>query len=213
MRIETIEKAIYSYSELSDAAKENALSQWAESVDWEWWDSVYDDAATIAEILGIDLNQKRVNLMNGDYRYDPVICFSGFWSQGDGASYSATFRYAKGMSKKIRQYASNDTELHRITDSIAAIQKRYFYLLSGSISNSGARYSHSGTMRGEIQNDIPGNYIGGDAESDYLDLLRSFADWIYYALQKEYEYQTSESSFIESCEANGYEFDSNGAMC
>ena len=208
MRIETIEKAIYSYSELSDDAKENALSQWSESIDYGWWDSVYDYAARIAEILGIDLNQKRVNLMNGDYRYDPAICFSGFWSQGDGASYSATFRYAKGMSKKIRQYAPNDTELHRIADSISAIQKRYFYRLSGGVSES-RNYSMSIT----IQNDLNEWQDLGSDESDYLDSLRSFADWIYYALQKEYEYQTSESSFIESCEANGYEFDSNGAMC
>ena len=36
MRIETIEKAIYSYSELSDAAKEKAMSQWSQNMDYEF---------------------------------------------------------------------------------------------------------------------------------------------------------------------------------
>jgi hypothetical protein len=46
------------------------------NVNHDWWDSTYDDFRQICEILGVDPNTRR----------DPDVRFSGFWSQGDGAS-------------------------------------------------------------------------------------------------------------------------------
>lgn len=211
-RIETIQREIFKFSELSESAQDTAIQKHAESLDYEWWDSVYDDAATIAELMGIDLNQKRVTLMNGGFRYDPAINFSGFWSQGDGASYSASFQYKKGMIKAVKDYAPQDKTLHGIAERIAAIQKRYFYRLSGKVSNNRGNYSHSGSMVIDLQSDLTGYDIGGNDESDYLDELRGFADWIYSNLQREYEHLTSRESFIEACEANEWEFDSRGNL-
>lgn len=212
MRTQT--KTVYHYDELpTERAKEKAREWWAQHVfeDSCDWEHVFEDAATIAEILGIDLRQKRVTLMNGSHRYDPTIYFSGFSSQGDGACFEGGYCYAKGAAKKIREYAPQDTELHRIADELQDIQRRNFYRLTASMTHSG-RYNHSGCMDVEVEvEDSENPYRDiGDAESDIRDLMRHFADWIYSQLEKEYEYQTSDAAVEESIRANEYEFDEDG---
>ena len=105
-----VETNVFQYDELDDRAKERAREWYSrhvfeDSCDWEF---VYEDAAEVADILGIDLRQRRVQLMGGGHRYEPSIYFSGFWSQGDGACFEGTYRYAKGATKKIREYAPQD---------------------------------------------------------------------------------------------------------
>ncbi|TQM89759.1 hypothetical protein [Roseinatronobacter monicus] len=60
---------VYQFSELSDAAKEKARDWWrAGGMDYDWWDSVYDDFGRICEILGVDLKTRDIKLMNGRTR-------------------------------------------------------------------------------------------------------------------------------------------------
>ena len=44
------------------------------------------------------------------------------------------------------------------------------------------------------------------------DALRSFADWIYRQLEKEYEFNMSDENVDESIRINEYEFDETGAI-
>ena len=57
---ETREVTVYQFDELSDRAKEKAR-EWYRGgqPDHDWWNSIYDDALRMAEILGIEI----------DYRY------------------------------------------------------------------------------------------------------------------------------------------------
>lgn len=206
-----VETNVFQYDELDDRAKERARDWYSrhvfeDSCDWEF---VYEDAANVAEILGIDLRQRRVQLMGGGHRYEPSIYFSGFWSQGDGACFEGTHRYAKGATKKIREYAPQDKELHSIADELQAVQKRHFYKLVASMSHTG-HYCHSGCMSVEVYH-IDDEYRDiGDAEDDIRQLMRDFADWIYDRLESEYDYQTSDEAVEEAIRANEYEFDENG---
>lgn len=207
----TIETTVYQYDELSDRAKEKAREWYAQCVfedscDWEF---VYGDAAQVAEILGIDLRQKRVTLMGGGHRYDPCIYFSGFSSQGDGACFEGTYRYAKGAAKKIREHAPRDTELHRIADELQEIQRRNFYRLTASMSHRG-HCNHSGCMDVSVEDSEDRYRDVGDAEDAVTQLMRDFADWIYSQLEAEYEYQTSDEAVEEAIRANEYEFDEDG---
>ena len=101
---EVICTTVYQFPELSDAAKEKARSWYRElGPHDDWWDSVYEDFERVCEILGIRLKTTPVRLMGGGTRAKPCIWFSGFWSQGDGAS------RAIGPTRRARPRASGTT--------------------------------------------------------------------------------------------------------
>lgn len=52
---------LYQFNELSDEAKEKARAWWREgALDHDWWDSIYEDAATIGlKITAFDLDRNR----------------------------------------------------------------------------------------------------------------------------------------------------------
>jgi hypothetical protein len=201
----TISKhTLYNFDELSDRAKEKAREWYREgALDFDWYDSVYDDASHIGDILGININKRAVKLMNGSTRYDPSICF-GLWVQGSGAYFDATYEYAKSAAKKIREYAPQDSELHRIADALQQLQRKAFYRLTANIKTSG-NYSHSRAMTIDIS-DAPNE----TTEEELSELIRDFADWIYKQLDSEATYCLSDECVDENIEANEYTFDEQG---
>lgn len=196
MRQETID--IFKFSELSDDAKENAIE---ENRNWnvegfEWWDSVYDDVRHVCSLIGFDVDD---------------IYFSGFWSQGDGASIFGSYRHAKGALKAVKEYAPQDTELQEIVAALQTAQKRNFYQLYATVSRSygGGNYNHSGTMSVSVDHENR-DYVADNDESDVTDALRQLADWTYSRLEEEYEYLTSDEIVKESLIANDCEFTIDG---
>lgn len=207
----TIETKIYTFDELSDSAKEKARDWYrqyvfTESHDWEY---VFDDAATIADLFGLDICQTRKTRGDNSHYYAPTIYFSGFSCQGDGACFEGHYKYKKGALKAVKQYAPLDETLHQIVKELQEIQSKNFYKLIASTKHSG-RYYHSGHMDVSVQH-VDDNYrdIGMD-EVHVRDALRSFADWIYKQLEKEHDYQNSDECIDENILANEYEFDENG---
>ena len=200
----TIVHKLFKYEELDDMAKDKAKDWYRhfifqDSCDWEF---VFEDAKRAADILGIAIGRRRGSR-------EPAIYFSGFWSQGDGACFEGSYRYAKGATKKIREYAPQDKELHRIADELQNIQRRNFYKLCARMTHSG-RYSHSGCMDVSVWHYDDQYRDIGDAEDDITQLMRDFADWIYDRLENEYEYQCSDNVVEESIIANEYEFYGDG---
>lgn len=192
----TIEKTVYKFDELSDAAKERARDWYRElifsdSCDWE---CIYEDAKTIAKLFGLEIEN---------------IYFSGFASQGDGACFEGTYAYKKGAAKAVREYAPQDAELHAIVDGLQDVQRRNFYRLTASCTHRG-RYYHSGYMSVDVEECANRWRDIGDDEGELRDLLREFADWIYSQLEAEHDYQTSDEAVDESITINEYEFDEDG---
>lgn len=214
MRVETIEKKLYKFEELSDGAKAKALEAMAES-ESEHFDCefVYDDAENMAKILGIDLAQTPVKLMGGGTRYDPTIYYSGFYSQGDGACFEGHYSYAKGCKKAIREYAGVDKELHRIADELTALQRKFFYSLCAAMRHSG-HYYHSGCMEVEVTDNVGTGYgrVTDEAEEALTQLMRDFADWIYKQLESEYEYRTGKEACTERATDCEMEFEEDGTI-
>lgn len=202
----TIEKTIFTYTEMCDGAKDKAREWYRGLIETnEYSDSVYEWATEVAEIIGIELDTRKNSKK-------PTIWFSGFCSQGDGASFEGSYTYAKDSKKRIRESAPNEPELHRIVDSLQAIQKKYFYGITAKMSHHG-RYYHSGCMSANVEHDGAAIGRGVDVsafEDEITQLMRDFADWIYKQLETEYEYQTSDDTIAENIEVNGYEFDENG---
>lgn len=207
----TIETIAYEFEELDEAAKERARDWYREGAfDYDWYDGVYEDAARVFDILGIT-SQKPVKLMNGSTRYDPCIWFSGFSSQGDGACFEGSYRYAKGSAKKIREYAPQDKLLHAIADTLAAIQKKNFYRLEAHIRHSG-HYYHEYCASIDVLNSETSDYVDGDTKERVIEALRDLMRWIYRRLEQEYEWLNSDEQVDESIIANEYEFDKDGRL-
>ena len=187
----------YQYAELDDAAKEKARDWYRSATEGDsfWSESALEDAAQIGAILGIDFEDRGGR---------PAIYFSGFSSQGDGACFEGYWSYKPGMSKAIKEYATNDEELHRIAKEISSIARRTFYTASARVKHSG-HYYHSGCMSVDVQNDK-----GQDVENDVYQAMRDFADWIYKSLEMEWDYQNSDDAIAEAIEANEYEFTNGG---
>ena len=166
------------------------------NVNYKWWDSTYDDFNRICEILGIELD-----------RHEPS--FSGFWCQGDGASFTGDFspRHILDAPEKMRTYASKDEELHRIADKLADLNLIYLAKFWGRISRSNSLYVHSNTMISEIEIwDEEEGFWSQDVfdivESEFQQLMRDLADWLYSTLDREYDHLTSDEAVWESIVAN-----------
>lgn len=206
MRIETVERQLYQFTELDTRAKERAREWWRELENQEFQVD-YDDFENVAAILGIEFAQRPIKTLGGQTRYEPAIYWSGFSSQGDGACFEGRYAYAAQCRKKIREYAPQDATLHKITDELFEVQRKNFYKVSARCTHSG-RYYHSGCMFVAAFRD------GDDAPSDVADslttTLRAFADWVYRQLEQEYVYRMSDEQIDDAIQANEYEFLADG---
>ncbi|MCA3394961.1 MAG: antitoxin of toxin-antitoxin stability system [Roseomonas sp.] len=208
---EIIETIVYRLDELSDAAKDAARGWYREGgFDHDWFEFVCDDFERICTILGISLRTRPVRLFGGGTRSKPCIWFSGFWSQGDGACFEGDYRHARAAARRIRDYAPTDTALHRIANTLQAVQRRNFYQLRATVTHRG-RYYHEHCIAITVDRDSPtGQDMTTDAENTVSEALRDLARWLYRQLQREYEHLTSDGAVDEAIAANGYTFTEAG---
>ena len=196
----TVEKDVFTYDELSDHAKQKAR-EWYQETENEDFGSdpcLLEFANTAASLLGID---------------DMEMSWSGFWCQGDGASFSGTFQMKPDCPETIRAEFPTDTKLHEIADALKVFHVRYIVIngsreWTGKITKDG-RYSHEYSMSAEVF-DADGEEMAADTEEEFLEIMRDFARWIYRGLKAEYEYRTSDEAAEEAIRANEYEFDEDG---
>ena len=211
MRTEITTRTLYKFDELSPEAQQHALEQQSQ-FESECFDSecIFDYAATIADLFGLDIRQTRKTRMNGEHYYAPTIYYSGFCCQGDGACFEGTYSYKRGALKAVKDYAGQDERLHRIVKALQDIQRKNFYQLTARCKHSG-HYYHCGCMSVDVERSDD-KEMTADAEETVKECLRDFADWIYKQLENEYDYRTGEESCREAIEANDYEFTEKGDM-
>ena len=196
--METINKTfnVYSFSELSDKAKQVAIDQFRDDehspFDF-WYESTTEDFHTILEKIGF---------------YNIDSNFTGFYCQGDGASFTGNYSYKKGCLKAIKDYAPKDKELYNIVKGIVSHQKDNGYKLDCDITRIGSLYCHSNTMyfdwskNGDHYFDWHNSFV----EDEIEQLIKDLADWYYTNLQAEYDYLLSDEYIVENIEANDYQF-------
>lgn len=181
------------------------------NVHHDWWDSVYDDFHRICDILGIELDKGEPS-------------FSGFWSQGDGASWTGRYRacalepktYAKVPTydlapAKIREHAPQEEQLHRIADELCMLG-RIYYPAYALVRRHDSRYSHEMTMCVSEIEPFDDHVEFADEVTDaleeaLLEQFRDFARWLYKTLEREYDHLTSDEAVAETLEVNEIEED------
>lgn len=157
---------------------------------YEWWDYIYEDFREVALCMGIEVDK---------------IAFSGFWCQGDGASFTGTWGMpAKGsIMKNTRAYAGADDELIRIAHELWDAQRRNFYKLYASITRTGHTYVHSNTMILDVETSHGHTGWAGDKyDTQVTDAMRHLADWLYRRLEDEYDYLMTDDAIHEYMLAN-----------
>lgn len=209
-RTETIVRTLYTFDELSDSAKEKAHDWWRECEAHDFDPNcTYHDFENICEILGIELG----TLKNGQHGFtSPAIYWTGFWSQGDGASFEGRYAYKPGAAKAIREYAPQDETLHDIADALQALQRPRFYRVGGDIRQGGygGSYVHDGTMHFDAVDALSWEDFDAETSREFQELFRDLARWLYRQLEAEYEDRMSDESVDEAIRINEYEFLENG---
>lgn len=128
---ETITQTItaYKFSELDEKAKERARQWYCENLDHEWWDSVYEGAKMDGEERGFFIEDIR---------------FSGFWSQGDGASWTGAVRLPQFLEWMCTQDRYQPLH-HRIVPFIELMKDGWIENRL-DVTRSGFHYVHEQTV-------------------------------------------------------------------
>lgn len=200
MQVIKTETVVYEFVELSEDAKENAINGMRDiNTDFEWWDCTLDDYKEILEKIGFS---------------NVEICFSGFWSQGDGASFTGAYSYEKGALSKVKREYPTFTALHEFAEQLQLLNRQYFYSLSFELQRICHRYSHENTVNiswseCDTNADV---WPSDDTDNALIECCRGFMREIYNSLENEYEYLTSDAVVIEAIESNDYLFTGDGAF-
>jgi len=195
--MKTITTTVYLFSELSADAKEKAR-EWARQSAEGNPDCVMEDAKQAFATCGVTIDK---------------IHYSGFSSQGDGACFTGSWRAADVKPGAMKEYAGQDTELHRIAgefERIAALFPRSSF----SVKHSG-HYQHENCTDFNVSIlDTDGNEIETpeaiQADKDLIEAARDAMRWIYERLEADYEWANEDEQIDETIECNGYTFTVEG---
>lgn len=188
--MKTVSVDLYTFDELTDKAKERAR---------DWYKTDYPDSDMLSEPV-YDMAREAFAFFGVE---TSGIYFSGFWSQGDGASFTGEFR--AGLISPAANIAAEfptDETLRGLHARLIAIGHPEDSRIK--ITRSG-HYAHSHTMD---LNDA--DEYSRDDERELLAILRGLADWLYRLLESEYEYLVSDECVDESILSNGYHFTIDG---
>lgn len=176
----TIAVTVYNFDELPAIAQNKVIQDAIEKIEFDNT-AVIEDAITIGKLFGLEIDN---------------VLYSGFWSQGDGASFTGRYQFCDGGFKAVTDYAPLDLELRRIVSRLNAHAVSINYTIH--ITQSG-RYFHENTMNFDTDDSV------------IIGCLRDYARWIYKRLENEYDYQTSREYIIELITGNGDEFYADGS--
>jgi hypothetical protein len=190
----------YSYDELSEDAKEKALEKLYDiNVEFDdWHECILDMWKDKLEKMGFE---------------EVSISYTGFWCQGDGASFTC-----KGFNILTwLKYYKACIKYRSVYGQIAGKNPPY---ISGHITRYGHYYHERSTIfdlevleyAGDLrsQNQFYGQVdeITNWIKDEIIDLNRL----IYRDLEKEYEYQTSREQVEDTIHTNDYLFFADGNL-
>jgi len=212
------------FTELTPKAKAYALDKYNNAEDF-WYESTLEQAKEDGLALGFHIDD---------------IVFSGFYSQGDGASWMGHIHLGEYIDANIKdddpKHASYMVlrELIRNDwiDRMEIDRPSFIYSHSGTMRNGGARdhayevwdspdgsYSNvldEGILAGasvyELYNSINGEYLLFELCELAFNHAKRYADEIYKRLEADYDHYSSEEVFAETAEINEWDFDETGRI-
>lgn len=209
MKTVTKEIKVYSVDDLRNMPelKEKVLEKYRDfNVDCDFW----------SEVIIEDWKEKLEN-----YGFiSPEICFSGFWSQGDGASFTCkntdilvffeNFSADVDLTEKQKNLLLNLTKERYETFAFAVKRRNHHYCHENTVyvASEDCLYNFTGYER--LYSFLESSMQ--KIENAIAEKVIEFSRQIYRELEKGYDYQTSETALLESFEANDLEFLEDGTI-
>ena len=207
--MKTIQLELFAFNELSDEAKAKAINSERNSDNLEYHYS--GEVEYYQDVL------KHIGFTSVE------ISFSGFYSPGDGASFTADYDSSLINLEELKKH---NTELYslmsRIDSVFGASGLTSDNVITASVKRVNRHYSHHNTV---TIDDIAINgedewitedsriYKAFEAIENYLSSLKDDICYIIYNnLEKEYEYQTSDEHIAELQTINDYYFLEDGTF-
>lgn len=209
----------YSFEELSDEAKQNAIENNREiaSEGYDWWDPIIEGAVEDLEAIGMK---------------DVDIEFNGFYSQGDGASFTGKVSDNKKFltSLGINPFESKLKMGGRNTspERMDALFSDFCDNIYISISRDSSRYVHKNTISASVEVDgedememdlglgviinLNITELCDHIEPEITKWAREKSDEIYKDLEKYNEELHSDKTVESDLKSGGYRFDEEGNM-
>jgi hypothetical protein len=220
-----ITTTVYTYDELSEEAQAKARDWFREGSagDDFWSEHVTDDFKDVLKAAGFALDSRHGR---------DALYWSGFWSQGSGACFSATWRaddvnVAALLKDRPVFYADRDGEpqtcpsnaalvpLLERAQNLAVEYPRGSGTITGNDRGHTTRCDDACADRDSDLGDNEPDWTDSDKDDalahDLGDLARNLANYFYRSLEREYEYQHSDEIVAENITANEYEFTEEGA--
>lgn len=153
-----------------------------------WYESTIEDFCdNICPHLGLDVS------------YRDVV-FSGFWSQGDGASFTGCFKLSDVCLDDLKASVPTEVDLHEIVGGLQALVEEHPNI-EGRISRLSSLYYHSNTM---IMGDYSSEnsycdeeteaFAAADGEATLMRIFRELADWLYSQLNTAYDFYLADAT-------------------
>lgn len=182
MRQETIVRTIATYEELTEEQKKKVIEKLSDiNTDSNWYSANFENYTYTLSLLGFS---------------NVEIEFSGFWSQGDGASFTGRFdvptnkeEQEERLKKAIKDNPNLDLSL------FACLSFTQEEIEDGRLDVDRQRWGHY----------VHENLITTSNES-LTDFCKDFSRMIYKGLEDYHDYLTSREAIEETIEANEYEF-------
>jgi len=218
----TIEVEVFKYGELSDQAKEKARNWYIDGMDYEWWEGTYEMAVEDGKEVGF---------------YIDKIFFSGFHSQGDGASWIGQVDVRQWLETHEKDSIGLSAWCQLIQEDVVSKHSK--------VTANNSHYCHESTMQfGDVEDhtdeftddwlmELPSIFKGMEVQHLY-DIIasddnchiksteeltkaitesgREYAKDIYDRLKQEYEYLCSEEMMLDHFNCNDYHFTNEGAL-
>jgi hypothetical protein len=216
-----IEVEVFKYDELSDSAKEKARNWYIEGMDYEWWEGVYESVKEDGYELGFCVDDIR---------------FSGFWSQGDGASWTGQVDVRQWLEKHGPDSIGVSAWCALIQEDV--VSKHIQVTQSGHYSHHETMgfanvEDHTDEFTDDWQMELTSIFKGMEVQH-LFDIIvtddtcpyknvddittaiaisaKDYAKDIYIRLREEYEYLCSEEMMMDHFECNDYHFDEDGRL-
>lgn len=207
------------FDELSNSAKQHAITEYGQPPD-DWYEEIINRAKYEGPERGFNIDE---------------VMFTGFHSQGDGASWTGHV----DLATFIAYHNKPDDAEYSLYVVLAELIKDGWCEGHMLISRVGFYYNHSGTMRSdgideriqyadddsviergileganvkELAKSIGSEELFNELDNWALHKAQKFADEIYKQLREEYDAYTSDEYFKDLCDINGWRFDKRGIL-
>jgi hypothetical protein len=135
--------------------------------------------------------------------FDGANCFySGFWNQGDGASWAGNWVRKPDLEKLADEFPTDEVA-KKLGEFLAALPESSSF----RVRRNEHRYSHEYTMYVDSSD--------SDVEIDdsaVIEECRALAKSLYRALEADYEAESTDEHFLDTSDANNWEYYSDGRM-